>query len=117
MTLKASAAKGSSSAARRESSCSVRGSMPCTGGTSSGLGRYVTTASSSGCTPLFLNAEPARIGVTVMSSVAGRGAGRAAQHLGRHLGLVLEVRLRQLVVVVGDRVDQLVVVLLGLLSQ
>src|SRR5207249_2165259 len=39
MTLNASAEKGSSVAARRESSCSVRGSTPCTGGTSSGLGR------------------------------------------------------------------------------
>ncbi len=49
--------------------------------------------------------------------VERRGAERAAQHLGRDLGLVLEVRLGQLVVVVGDRVDQLVVVLLGLLAQ
>ena len=39
MTLKASAANGSSSAGRRESSFSVRGSIPWIGGTSSGLGR------------------------------------------------------------------------------
>ena len=39
MTLKASAANGSSVAALRESSCSVRGSTPWIGGTSSGLGR------------------------------------------------------------------------------
>ncbi len=39
VTLKARAENGSSVAGRRESSCSVRGSMPCTGGTSSGLGR------------------------------------------------------------------------------
>jgi hypothetical protein len=39
MTLKASAENGSSTAGRLESSFSVRGSIPCTGGTSSGLGR------------------------------------------------------------------------------
>jgi len=39
MTLKANAENGSSTAGRRDSSCSVRGSIPCTGGTSSGLGR------------------------------------------------------------------------------
>ncbi len=74
MTLKASALNGSSSAGRRESSCSVRGSMPWIGGTSSGLGRYSMTASSSGCTPLFLNALPRRTGVIVASSVAARRA-------------------------------------------
>jgi len=36
-------------------------------------------------------------------------AERAADHLGRHRRLVLEIRLRQLVVVLGDRVDQRVV--------
>ncbi len=115
MTLKASALKGSSSAGRRESSCSVRGSIPCTAGTSSGLGRKSITASSSGCTPLFLKAEPSRTGVTEMSSVAARSARFSIS--GVTLRLVLEVGLHQLVVVVGDRVDQLVVVLLGLLDQ
>jgi hypothetical protein len=33
-------------------------SMPLIGGTSSGDGRKSTTASSSGCTPLFLKADP-----------------------------------------------------------
>ena len=49
--------------------------------------------------------------------VERRGAERAAQHLGRHRGLVLEVGLHQLLVVVGDRVDQLVVVLVRLLEE
>ncbi len=74
MTLKASALNGSSRAGRRESSCSVRGSIPCTAGTSSGLGRKSITASSSGCTPLFLKAEPSSTGVTEVSSVAARSA-------------------------------------------
>ena len=49
--------------------------------------------------------------------VERRGAKRAAQHLWGHDGLVLEVGLHQLLVVVGDRVDQLVVVLVRLLHQ
>ncbi len=39
MTLNASAENGSSRSARRDTSWSVRGSLPCTGGTSSGDGR------------------------------------------------------------------------------
>ena len=49
--------------------------------------------------------------------VERRRAQGALEHLGRDRVLVGEVRLEQLVVVVGDRVDQLVVVLLGLLEQ
>ena len=49
--------------------------------------------------------------------VERRSSERALQHLGRDRALVLEVGLHQLVVVVGDRVDQLVVVLVGLLGQ
>jgi len=49
--------------------------------------------------------------------VERRLAERAPEHLGRDRLLVLQVRLGQLVVVVGDRVDQLVVVLLGLLEE
>ena len=41
------------------------------------------------------------------------GAQRAPDHLGRHRALVLEVRLGELVVELGDRVDQRVVVLLA----
>ena len=44
--------------------------MPCIGGTSSGDGKSSTIASSSGCTPLFLNEDPHSTGVTLMSSVA-----------------------------------------------
>lgn len=36
------------------------------GGTSRGDGRYAQTASSSGCTPLFLKAEPHRTGTNVL---------------------------------------------------
>ena len=49
--------------------------------------------------------------------VERRGAERAAQHVRRNGLLVLEVGLHQLVVVVGDRVDQLVVVLGRLLEE
>ena len=49
------------------------------------------------------------------SSVAARSA--RLSMLRRHRRLVLEVRLHQLVVVVGDRVDQLVVVLVRLLHE
>jgi hypothetical protein len=44
-------------------------------------------------------------------------AKRPPDHLGRNRGLVEEIRLEQLLVVLGDRVDQLVVVLLRLLAQ
>ena len=37
---------------------SPRSLWPLTGGTSTGDGMYSTTASSTACTPLFLNAEP-----------------------------------------------------------
>ena len=49
--------------------------------------------------------------------VERRGAERALQHLRRDRALVLEVGLHELVVVVRNRVDQLVVVLLGLLDE
>ena len=41
---------------------------------SSGEGKKSTTASSSGCTPLFLNAEPHSIGRTLPWIVAARSA-------------------------------------------
>ena len=41
-------------------------------GTSTGLGRYARTASSSGCTPLFLNAVPVSTGVSLLARVARR---------------------------------------------
>ena len=45
----------------------LSGSMPVIDGTSSGDGRKSTTASSSGCTPLFLNAEPQMTGTNAAS--------------------------------------------------
>ena len=79
MILKASAANGPlSSAGRVPSVGSVSplagGISPVTGGTSSGEGSISMTASSSGCTPLFLNEEPASTGVTLVDSVAWRSA-------------------------------------------
>src|SRR3972149_4656703 len=56
MTLNASAEKGSFSAGLRVSSASVLGSTPCTGGTSSGLGRTSTRAASSRWTALVFKA-------------------------------------------------------------
>jgi hypothetical protein len=58
MILKASALNGAVSLVSRVRSFPVFGSFPCTGGMSSGEGRKSTTASSSGCTPLCLNADP-----------------------------------------------------------
>ena len=81
MILKASAANGSESSAWRSagrSSSPLTGSRPSTGGTSSGLGRKSMTASSSGWTPLFLNEEPHRTGVSLISSVALRIAARSS---------------------------------------
>ena len=75
MILNASAANGSESSALRvagRSSPPLTVSMPSIGGTSSGLGRKSITASSSGCTPLFLNDEPHSTGVSLISSVALR---------------------------------------------
>ncbi len=60
-------------------------------------------ASSSGCTPLFLKAEPHRTGVSWLESVAARIAD--LQLLGRDL-LLLEDQLDELIVVVGDLVEQ-----------
>src|ERR671923_273442 len=53
MILKASAAKGASSLAARSLTASELGSRPFTGGMSSGDGRYSTTASNIGWTPLL----------------------------------------------------------------
>src|SRR5205823_1840895 len=51
------------------------------------------------------------------ADVERRLADRAAQHLGGHGALVRQVGLQQLVVVVGDRVDQLMVILVRLLGE
>ena len=61
------------------------------------------TASSSGCTPLFLNEEPHSTGRELEIE---RGlADRRAQEVDRDLGL-LEDQLEQLVVVVRDLLEQ-----------
>ena len=53
-------------------------SMPSIGGTSSGDGRKSTTASSSGCTPLFLKAEPHSTGTSLHADRAlARGSARS----------------------------------------
>ena len=75
MILNASALNGSESSAWRWASRSSpprTGSRPVTGGTSSGDGRYAMTASSSGCTPLFLKLDPHSTGVSWLESVAAR---------------------------------------------
>ena len=74
-TLKARAENGASSAVCRVTS-SPPGLMPVTAGTSTGDGRKSTMASMSGCTPLFLKAEPHITGVMLMSSVAWRMTSR-----------------------------------------
>ena len=61
------------------------------------------TASSSGCTPLFLNDEPHSTGVSLVDSVAERIA--LLERLRGHLGL-LEQQFEQRVVVVGDLLEQ-----------
>src|SRR5204863_6026066 len=72
--LNASAENGSSSVGFRSTGSLVRGSMPTTGGTSSGDGRNSTTASSSSCTPLFFSALPHITGVAVLASATRRSA-------------------------------------------
>ena len=69
MILNASAANGSSSSERRSTGSSLPALTPWIGGTSVGAGRKSTTASSSGCTPLFLNAEPHSTGTSLRWTV------------------------------------------------
>ena len=47
-------------------------------GTSTGDGRYAMTASSSGCTPLFLNALPQSTAVILLDSTAATDGAFAA---------------------------------------
>ena len=120
MTLKASAANGASSSsgvalgllAVARPCCRAR--CPCIGGTSSGDGSSSTIASSSGCTPLFLKAEPQRTGVTLRSSVA-RCSDLAIRSCG--ISSLVEVGLHQLVVVVGAGLDQVGARLVGGVGQ
>ena len=90
------------------------GWCPCAGGMSSGLGRKSTTASSIGWTPLFLNAEPHSIGHEVE-----RPACRCGWRVLRSASVSVlagEVLLHQLVVLAGDRLEQLVAPLVGLVD-
>ncbi len=69
MILNARPENGSSSELLRVISVSPSTSMPFTSGTSSGDGRKSTTASSIGCTPLFLKAEPHSTGTKLPAMV------------------------------------------------
>ncbi len=62
MILKASMEKGSLSVGLRTISAPESGSTPLIASRSTGEGRKSTTASSKGCTPLFLKAEPQNTG-------------------------------------------------------
>ena len=69
-TLKAKAAKGSSSAALRLISSSLKGFVPLIGGISKGEGKYSITASKTGWMPRFFKAEPQKVGKSLPSIVA-----------------------------------------------
>ena len=72
ITLKARAENGSSSEECLSTSSSVSGLTPLIAGTSNGDGKYSTTASSIGCTPLYLNADPHTTGKNSTDNVALR---------------------------------------------
>ena len=83
MILKASAANGSvMSGCRSMTVVSSPTAWPLIAGTSTGLGRKSTIASSIGCTPLFLNALPHITGVTALAMVARRIAATSCSSLG-----------------------------------
>ena len=69
ITLKASAANGSSSLLLRVIGVSPSTETPLMSGTSVGAGKKSTTASSNGCTPLFLKAEPHSTGTKAPETV------------------------------------------------
>ena len=80
-------------------------SMPSVGLMSIGAGRKSTTASSMGCTPLFLNAEPHSTGTN--SNAKRSGADRGLDLVDGQV-LAFEVLLHQVIVDVRDRLEQLV---------
>ena len=83
MILKASPEKGASSEQGRVSATSASSwEVPLTGGRSSGEGRYDTTASSRGWTPLFLKADPHRTGTKAPAMVPLRMRARRASTSG-----------------------------------
>ena len=74
MILNASAENGSPSSGLRSSSSLPLTELPAMAGMSTGAGRYMLTASSSGCTPLFLKALPVSTGTICPSMVPWRTA-------------------------------------------
>ena len=92
--------------ARRASCSCLSGSMPLTGGMSSGDGRKFTTASSSSCTPLFLKAEPQSTGHELEAErrLAER---RVDLVVGDLVGVAVEELLHDGVVDVGAGLDHL----------
>ena len=72
ISLNASIESGSSSEALRSIGLSSLGLIPLIAGISIGDGRKSTTASRSGCTPLFLKAEPQSTGTNMLSIVPRR---------------------------------------------
>ena len=76
MVLNAIRQTGSASSGRRLVRRSVRGTSPSTGGTSSGLGKYATTPSSSAGMPLSLSAAPHSTGVICIEMQPERTAAR-----------------------------------------
>jgi len=101
--LKASAEKGSASSGRRTIGAPDVGSTPIIGGTSSGLGRKSTTASSSGCTPLFLNDAPQRDGNEGQRN--GSTPERRQDGFGGKLPAG-EIQLHQRVILLAGRLDE-----------
>ena len=87
--------------------------MPSAGGMSSGLGRKSTTASSMGWTPLFLKAEPQRIGTKSNASVPLRMAALMAVFGDL---LAAEVGVHQRLVLRGDGLHHRFAVLVGLVD-
>ena len=83
---------------------------------SSGDGRNLTTASSRGWTPLFLNAVPHRTGLSLSASVARRIAASSSSTVkfsspsSRYFSMIVVVGL-------GERLDELLAVLRGLLGE
>ena len=114
MILKARPENGSSSEHLRTNSSSVPGFVPVTAATSIGDGRKSTTASSIGCTPLFLKAAPHSTGTNVLVIVPLRMHFFSVVIV-RHLAV--EIGLHGGVVHLDRHLDQLVAVFFGLILE
>ena len=88
---------------------SVLTSMPLIAGMSIGDGRKSMTPSSSGCTPLFLKAEPQNTGKKLRRSIVPLRIRRRMRVVVRHFAV--EVRLGRRIVDFDDGLDQLLAVL------